>query len=87
MYTSANSFERVACILQFFIIVAISNEGSSFLYIQTKNFPLSVWKGAYDILCFHRGQKYGILPSFKVKFKKICRTCAARFQSSVKLLP
>ena len=36
---------------------------------------------------FHRGQKYGILPSFKVKLKKTCKTCAGRFQSSVKLLP
>ena len=44
--------ERVACI-KFFIVVAISNEDSSFLYIQRKNFSLvSLEKGIYDILCF-----------------------------------
>ena len=72
---------------KFFTVVLISNEGS-FCTFRQIIFPLSVWKGGYDILCFYmQREKYGILPSLKVKFKKICKTCAGRFQSFVKLLP
>ena len=49
---------------ELFIAIPISDEGSSFLYIKTKNFSLVLEKRIllFSHLGSHRGQKYGILP-------------------------
>ena len=88
MYTSANSFERVACILySFSIIVASAMKATASCIFRQRIFPCQFRKGDMTFCVFTGGQKYGILPSFKVKLKKISKTCADRFKSSVKLLP
>ena len=72
--------------IQFFTVILISDEGSSFLYIQTKNFSFVLGRRIWHFCVLTEG-KISDIALVESKIQEICKTCAGRFQSSVKFLP